>query len=82
MKLLEKTLASSVMLDGSGTAMVDKSYFYRKIDETTPVGVKMQLINKASGVSTQGIWKPGEPFDYWAPLPVFEKEGDNEFPLA
>lgn len=73
-EFLQKLPDNSVTLDSSGTAVVDKSYFYRKIDDQTPVGKKMQLINSLSGVSVQAVWKPGDPFDYWAPLPTFEKD--------
>ena len=57
-------------------AVIDKSYKWREIDDDTPEGMKVQLINRQkSGVAYYGIYIRGDKFaTHWAPLPTFEKE--------
>ena len=56
------------------TAIIDRSYHWRKIDSDTPLGIKMQLINKQYGVAMYAILgSTNKWFTHWAPLPTFEK---------
>jgi hypothetical protein len=56
-------------------AMVDSGYFWRKIDASTPTGVKIQLVNRAAGVAVYGTLGGRERFfTHWAPLPKFPEE--------
>lgn len=57
------------------TASIDRGYHWRPIDSNTPRGVKMQLINKFSGVAVYGTLGADVPwFTHWAPLPTFKKD--------
>ena len=59
-------------LNTAKTVAIDKSYRWRLIDENTPRGVKIQLINKSHGVAVYGQYQPGMEWTHWAPLPTFE----------
>jgi hypothetical protein len=62
-------------LTAYGAAVVAPSCHWIKIDEYTPRGVSMWLINKRSGVAQKGQYTTGETFfDHWFPLPTFRKE--------
>lgn len=59
--------------DSSGSTVVDKCYHWRVITDTTPRGVKLQLINKKAGVATYGTIGTKNTFwTHWAPLPTFK----------
>lgn len=61
-------------LDSSGAALVDDTYYWRCIDQNTPRGAKLQLINRAAGVATYGSLATDPGFwTHWAPLPRFEE---------
>lgn len=67
----------TVILDNSGKAAVDKTYFWRPIAEC-PRGVKVQLLGQG-GVAIYGIWGGrDEFFTHWAPLPVKPRAEVNE----
>lgn len=56
-------------------AIVDTTYHWREIDEDTPRGTKLQLINRRAGVATYGQIFGSDCFwTHWAPLPTFSKE--------
>lgn len=60
-------------LDSSGAAAVDYTYPWRTIDENTPRGVKLQLIDRSAGVATYGSLRTDpEHWTHWAPLPTFQ----------
>lgn len=57
-----------------GSTSVDPTYHWLTIDKNTPIGSKIQLINKSAGVAIYGsisshidCW-----FTHWAPLPKFD----------
>lgn len=57
-----------------GAATVDMTYFWRPIDNNTPRGTKLQLINRRDGVAHYGQFFGKDPhWTHWAPLPTFEK---------
>ena len=59
----------------AGTVAIDKGYHWRPIDADTPLGVKLQLINRRYGVATYGaVFSHNSFWTHWAPLPSFEKE--------
>lgn len=73
-KPVEKSLISKVMLNSDATAAIDKDYHWKPIDENTPRGVKLQLINRAAGSAVYGHYhnmKQG--FTHYALLPTFAK---------
>ena len=56
----------------SATTASDTTYHWRPCDESTPRGVKLQLIDRhRSGVSVYGQWQTGSHWTHWAPLPTF-----------
>ena len=62
-------------ISSDGAAAVDYDVKWRRIDKNTPQGVKVQLINKWSGVAHYGVLPQGRDFfDHWAPMPTFEKD--------
>lgn len=60
-------------INSDRTVAVSTDTFWKPIDENTPIGVKMQLINKLYGVAIMGTY--GGPsdhsFTHWHPLPKF-----------
>jgi hypothetical protein len=64
---------NQVSIDSTHGAAVDKSYHWRPIDDNTPMGVKIQLINEHTGVAVYGQWVGNRFFTHWAPLPTFRK---------
>lgn len=62
-------------LTHDGAAAVDRQYYWRLIDDDTPRGTKLQLINRRDGVAQYGpIHGRVCHFTHWAPLPVFKKD--------
>jgi hypothetical protein len=56
-------------------AVVDTIYHWREIDQHTPRGVKLQLINRKMGVAQYSVLQANnEWYTHWAPLPTFRKE--------
>ena len=56
-------------------ATVDTEYHWRPIDENTPLGTKVQLINRRYGVATYGqVYSSDTFWTHWAPLPTFKKD--------
>lgn len=54
-------------------AVVAPGFHWIPIDENTPRGCKLQLINKNSGVACYGSLDTEVGFwTHWAPLPTFE----------
>lgn len=64
--------------DSTGAAVVDRAYFWKKIDKDTPRGQKVQRINRPSGaVGVPGTIKTNEDwYTHWAPLPTFDPSED------
>lgn len=62
----------AIRITNDRSAAVDHSYPWLPINEHTPRGVKLQLINKQSGVAHYGRLGSREDFyTHWAPLPKF-----------
>ena len=54
---------------------IDRDTQWLQIDERTPRGVKLQLINKTAGVAHYGQLQRGDTFyTHWFPLPTFNKD--------
>lgn len=65
----------TVQRSGDRAAIVDREYFWRRIDKDAPLGAKVQLINRNSGVAVYGVLGTHERFfTHWAPLPKFAPE--------
>lgn len=62
-------------LDSTATAAVDHTYHWLPITTNTPMGVKLQLINRQDGTATYGPLSPGDDrWTHWAPMPTFKDE--------
>jgi len=61
-------------LNTDKTALVSKDYYWLPIDENTPLGVKLLLINQSAGVATLGKYFKTGHFTHYAALPKFKKE--------
>ena len=59
-------------LNADKTAAVALDTYWIPIDENTPVGVKMQLINRKFGIATTGIYRTGHGWTHWYPVPRFK----------
>ena len=61
-------------LNNAGTVAVDREYNWIPIDENTPRGVKLQLIDIHAGVAVYGtLPTSGFHWSHYCPLPTFEK---------
>lgn len=61
-------------LTADGAAAITPTVNWLPIDEHTPIGVRMQLIEKTQGVAYTRIHQRGDGFDHWFPLPTFKKD--------
>lgn len=61
-------------------SVVDYSYPWIEIDENTPQGMKVQLINKHQGVGVYGVYTTQNKgnWTHWAPMPYFKKDQNGE----
>ena len=67
--------AGGFRLMASRTAVVQDGYYWRPIDEKTPRGAKLQLINRQAGVAAYGVLGTHTShWTHWAPLPVWPKD--------
>jgi hypothetical protein len=59
----------SFKLNNTKSVAVASDYFWEPINESTPRGVKIQLLGKG-GVASYGTWNGKDTFyTHWAPLP-------------
>ena len=61
-------------LTADGAAAVTPNVKWLPIDEYTPVGARMQLIERAQGVAYTRTHYKGDGFDFWFPLPTWSDE--------
>ena len=61
-------------LTADGAAAVTPNVKWLPIDEYTPVGARMQLIEKAQGVAYTRTHYKGDGFTHWFPLPTFSED--------
>lgn len=50
---------------------MNQTIYWIPIDKNTPVGVKLQLINRRMGVATIGQYYPGNDWTHWQGMPKF-----------
>lgn len=55
-------------------AAVAPGWHWLPINEHTPRGVKLQLINRSAGVATYSTYSGCTHWTHWAPLPTFKQE--------
>ena len=62
-------------ISSDGAALITTNCKWIPIDENTPRGVKMMLINKKYGVAQVSVYlNTDDYFTHWFPLPTFEKD--------
>lgn len=61
-------------ITADGAAAVTPSVNWLPIDDATPIGVRMMLIEKAQGVAYTRTHQRNDGFDHWFPLPTFKKD--------
>ena len=67
--------ASLLKKNRDGLVLVDTKYHWNEITESTPRGVKLQLINKNAGSAAYGTLAGTHEcfWTHWAALPTFRK---------
>lgn len=69
----------TIRTTNTGAAVVNTQTRWIPIDETTPRGTKLQLINKEARVAVYGLLGTHEGFfTHWHPLPVFDDVEEQE----
>ena len=64
-------------ISSDGAAAVALEYYWLPIKRVRPPeGVKILMLNEATGVATLGVYKPDSWFTHWAPLPKLVKDED------
>lgn len=60
-------------LNADKTVAIDRNYHWQPIDDNTPRGVKLQVINIHAGVATYSVVLTNNVhWTHWAPLPTFD----------
>jgi len=60
-------------INAERTAAVSLDAIWMPVNEATPRGVRLWLINKPSGAAFPGQYNPSDPFPtHWFPNPRFE----------
>lgn len=67
-----------IKLNSAKTAAVNRAVPWIPIDENTPRGVKLLLINKRYGVAVLGPLSKEHTFTHWQALPYFSEELEND----
>ena len=61
-------------LNTDKTALVATDHYWLPIDENTPLGVKLLLINKVAGVAVLGQYVKNAYWTHYSALPMFKKD--------
>ena len=61
-------------LNSDKTAVVAPDVKWLPIDEHTPIGAKMQVIDKAQNIAYIRVHYKGDGFTHWFPVPTFDKD--------
>lgn len=61
-------------LNGDNTAVITPEVNWLPIDESTPIGAKMLLIDEKQGVALMGLHYQNDGFTHWFPLLTFAKD--------
>lgn len=70
-------ISKLVTINAAKTAAVNQSMFWIPIDENTPVGVKLLLINRKFGVTTQGQYYKDSDWTHWQGMPKFMEDSTD-----
>lgn len=66
-----------VVVNSSKTVGVNQNTYWLPINHSTPIGVKLQLINRESGVAVYGPYYPHSGWTHWQGLPKFADGKDK-----
>ena len=61
-------------LNADKTAVVAPDVKWIRIDEHTPIGAKMQIIDKKQNIAFTRTHFKGDGFTHWFPVPTFDKD--------
>jgi len=61
-------------LTADGAAVVAPDVKWIRIDERTPIGSRMQIIDKAQNIAYTRAHYKGDGFTHWFPVPTFSKD--------
>lgn len=61
-------------LTADGAAVVAPDVKWLLIDERTPIGSRMQVIDKAQNIAYTRAHYKGDGFTHWFPVPTFSKD--------
>ncbi len=61
-------------LNTDKTALVATDHYWIPIDDKTPLGVKLLLINKVAGVAVLGQYVKNAYWTHYSALPMFKKD--------
>ena len=68
-------------LTADGAAAVTPDIHWLPINDATPIGARMLLIEKSQGIAFVRAHFHGDGFDHWFPLPTFRKDhGEAQVP--
>ena len=61
-------------LSSDGAAVVAPDVKWLRIDNRTPIGCRMQLIDRSQGVAYTRVHQRCDGFTHWFPVPTFDKD--------
>ena len=60
-------------LNSDRTAAVAPSVKWLRIDESTPIGCRMQLVDRAQNIAFTRVHHKGDGFTHWFPVPTYDE---------
>lgn len=60
-------------ITSDGAAIVAPDVKWLSIDEFTPIGVRMQLVDKAQNIAFTRVHRKGDGFTHWFPVPTYDE---------
>ena len=60
-------------LNSDKTAAVAPDVKWLRIDERTPIGVRMQLVDRAQNIAFTRVHHKGDGFTHWFPVPTYDE---------
>ncbi len=61
-------------LTADGAACVAPDVKWLRIDERTPIGSRMQLVDKKQNISFTRVHYKGDGFTHWFPVPTYDED--------
>ena len=61
-------------LSSDGAAVVAPNVKWIRIDERTPIGCRMQLVDKAQNIAFTRVHHKSDGFTHWFPVPTYDED--------